>query len=106
MRATALQTTPATERARWLGVLRAVLVKELIVLARYPLEFVATFAQIFLMVAVFTLAGMMFAPARGAAGAETAVLGGTMVYGFVIFLFFIETMWTVGFSLRREQKQG
>jgi len=78
-------------------------VKELTVLARYPLEFAATFAQIFLMVAVFTLAGLMFSPSGGGG---RSMLGGTMVYGFVVFLLFVETLSAVSTSLRREQKQG
>jgi ABC-2 type transport system permease protein len=105
MAATTTGPTPVSGVGAWMGVLRAVVVKELTVLSRYPLEFVATFAQVFLMVAVFTMAGLMFAP-RGTPGGEVTVLGGTLVYGFVIFLFFIETVSTVGDSLRRERKQG
>jgi len=34
--------------------------KELIIMARYPVNFVASFGQVFLIVAVFTLGGSMF----------------------------------------------
>jgi ABC-type polysaccharide/polyol phosphate export permease len=96
-------TTELGAAGRWWGVARAVVVKEITVLARYPLEFAATFAQIFLMVAVFTLSALMFSPGGGGG---RSMLGGTMVYGFVVFLLFVETLSAVSTSLRREQKQG
>lgn len=80
--------------------------KEFIILTRYPVEFVASFAQIFLIVAVLTLAGLMFTPEgvgnRDASGATA----GLIVYGFVIFMFVSDALWGIGFSVRREQKQG
>lgn len=89
----------------WLWVFGAHVRKELVVMMRYPLEFAGSFAQTFLMVAVFTLAALLFAP-PGGAGGGSAVVSGVMSYGFVIFIFFTETLWTLGCSIRREQRQG
>jgi len=37
--------------------------KELTIMTRYPVEFVASFGQVFLIILIMTLAGLMFAPA-------------------------------------------
>ena len=44
--------------------------KELMIMIRYPVEFVASFIQVFIIVTVLTLAGMMFSPdgVRASAG--------------------------------------
>ncbi len=75
---------------------------ELRILSRYPVEFVASFAQLFFIIAIFTLAGLTFAP-RGADHSRTA---GVVAYGFVIFLFFSDILWTIGYRVREEQIQG
>jgi ABC-2 type transport system permease protein len=92
--------------AAWLSTLRAMVTKDLTIMARYPVELVASFGQVFLIVAVFTLAGLMFAPSVEADPAARSGVAGTMVYGFVIFLFLAETLWSIGYNVRREQKQG
>ena len=84
--------------------------KELTILARYPVEFVASFGRVFLMVAIFTLAGSTFSPqsAGPVPEAEPGVsyISGVVVYGFVLFMFLSDTLWTIGYNIRREQIQG
>jgi ABC-2 type transport system permease protein len=81
--------------------------KELILMARYPVNFVASFAQVFLIVAVFTLGGRTFSsqssPGIGTGSSETS---GVVVYGFILFMFLSDTLWTIGYNVRHEQVQG
>jgi hypothetical protein len=82
--------------------------KQLIVMLRYPLEFLASFVQIFIIILMFTFATLMFAP-RGVGGgaSESGVpIGAVMMYGFVLFMFVSDSIWTLGVSLRWEQYQG
>jgi ABC-2 type transport system permease protein len=96
-------------QARW-STFWAMVRKELIVMARYPVNFVASFGQIFLIVAVFTLAGSMFfadytdtLPEGASASTNPS---GVVVYGFILFMFMSDTLWTIGYNLRQEQLQG
>ena len=79
--------------------------KELIIMARYPVNFIASFAQVFLIVAIFTLGGSMFykdySSQAGSAGNS-----GIAVYGFILFMFMGDTLWTIGYNIRNEQVQG
>lgn len=90
---------------QFLDTLRMMAWKEFLIMLRYPVEFVASFAQVFLIVLVLTLAGLMFAPG-GVAGANSAETAGLVAYGFIIFMFLSDTLWTVGYNIRRDQKQG
>ncbi len=76
--------------------------KELIILARYPVEFFSSFAQILVIVTVFTLAGLTFS----SSGGDNTTTSGIVSYGFILYLFLNDTLWTVGFHIRREQVQG
>jgi ABC-2 type transport system permease protein len=76
--------------------------KELIVITRYPVNFIASFAQIFFIVAIFTFAGLAFSTGEG--GGEIA--SGIVVYGFTLFIFISDTLWTIGYNVRQEQVQG
>jgi ABC-2 type transport system permease protein len=68
-------------------------------------EFVASFGQVFLIIMMMTLASLMFAPAD--VSANRVSLGtGLVMYGFVLFIFLSDTLWTIGYNIRREQKQG
>lgn len=95
-----------TGLAAWLSALAAMAQKELLIMLRYPVDFVASFGQIFLIVAVMTLAGLMFSP--GAVGPATgeSQTAGLVIYGFVLFMFLTDTLWSIGYNVRREQKQG
>ncbi|GMR10009.1 MAG: hypothetical protein BMS9Abin28_0830 [Anaerolineae bacterium] len=78
--------------------------KEFIIMRRYPVEFVASFGQVFAVVAVFTLAALMFSSSPGEFAEGTG--GGVVIYGFALFIFLSDTLWTIGYNIRREQKQG
>jgi ABC-2 type transport system permease protein len=77
--------------------------KELIVLSRYPVQFVTSFVQIFLIIAIFSLAGTMFSPGGDGASGTTS---GVIVYGFILFIFLSDTLWSIGVNVRHEQVQG
>lgn len=82
--------------------------KQLIVMTRYPVDFVTSFAQIFFIILLFTFAAIMFEP-RGApelTESMTSNTGAVMMYGFVLFMFASDTLWTIGYSIREEQYQG
>ena len=96
-----------TGPSAWLSALLAMSRKEFTIMTRYPVEFVASFGQMFLIVVVLTLAGLMFA--RGgvrASGSGSSQTAGLVVYGFVLFIFISDTLWSIGYNVRREQKQG
>jgi ABC-2 type transport system permease protein len=78
--------------------------KELTIMVRYPVEFVASFGQIFLIVAIFSLAGLTFSPSQ--VDAPDSGPSGIVVYGFILFVFFSDTVWTLGYQVRQEQVQG
>ena len=81
----------------FLGMVR----KEFLIMSRYPVEFIASFGQIFAIVAMFTLAALTF----GGEGREgTSSPGGVVVYGLTLFL--SDTLWGIGYNIRREQTQG
>lgn len=88
----------------WWSTLRAMVRKEFTVMTRYPVEFAASFGQIFAIVAIFTLAGLTFASPAGEG--ETNSAAGVVIYGFLLFLFLSDTLWSLGYNLRHEQKQG
>ena len=86
--------------------------KELIVMMRYPINFIASFGQTFLIVAIFTLGGSMFFRSSAAvstttgAGPSSGNPSGVVVYGFILFMFMSDTLWTIGYNIRNEQVQG
>src|SRR6185295_11897121 len=89
----------------WLSAWAAMSLKELRIMTRYPVEFVASFGQIFLIITIMILAGLMFAPAEVSAN-RMSQGSGLVMYGFVLFIFFNDTLWSIGYNIRREQKQG
>lgn len=107
MQNTAISTQPRPSASRlsleWSAFL-AMVRKELIVLSRYPVQFVSSFGQVFLIISIFSLAATMFTP-EGEQGAS-AVTAGVTTYGFVMFIFFSDTLWTIGYNIREEQLQG
>jgi ABC-2 type transport system permease protein len=78
--------------------------KEMLILIRYPVEFIASFGQIFLIVAMFTLASLTFTQSRS--GASESTISGVVTYGFVLFMFVSDAIWTFGYEVRQEQVQG
>lgn len=79
--------------------------KEFTIMLRYPVEFIASFGQIFLIITVFSLAGAMFSPG-GLDGTGNSQSTGLVVYGFILFIYLSDTLWAIGVNIRREQKQG
>jgi ABC-2 type transport system permease protein len=95
--------------AAFLSTLTAMAWKELLIMLRYPVEFVASFGQVFLIVTSLTLAGLMFSPPGARAAVEAGGVSqtaGIVVYGFILFMFLSDTLWTIGYNVRRDQKQG
>jgi ABC-2 type transport system permease protein len=82
--------------------------KELVLMARYPVNFIASFGQVFLIVAIFTLGGRTFFPQEDIPGVEQGIssASGIVVYGFILFMFLSDTLWTIGYNSRHEQVQG
>ncbi|MEE9223922.1 MAG: ABC transporter permease [Thermoplasmata archaeon] len=76
--------------------------KTVVEFSRYPVSFVATFAQTLMILAMFMLAAIVFM------GSETGLskLAGIMVYGFILNMFLIFVLWEMGFSIREEQYRG
>lgn len=104
------QSTPAQEHltgpAAFLSDLLAMARKEFTIMTRYPVEFVASFGQVFLVVIILTLAGLMFSKGGVRAAGTSSGTAGLVVYGFILFIFLSDTLWSVGFNVRRDQKQG
>ncbi|MFQ5919279.1 MAG: ABC transporter permease [Thermoplasmata archaeon] len=79
--------------------------KTIVEFSRYPVAFVALFAQTFLIILMFLFAAFAFTePGSGLAGG--VLIAGVMVYGLIIQLFLSFTLWEVGFSIREEQFRG
>jgi ABC-type multidrug transport system permease subunit len=95
-----------TGPAAWLSTLVAMVQKEFTIMLRYPVEFVASFGQVFMIVIVLTLAGLMFSPSGAGQPAGESQTAGLVIYGFILFMFLNDTLWTIGFNVRRDQKQG
>ena len=97
-----------TKRLKYLktefNILFAMAHKELLIMVRYPIEFIASFGQVFLIVAIFMLAGLTFS--RTSQEASAGTISGVVVYGFILFMFVSDTIWTLGYEVRREQVQG
>ena len=94
-------------RSGW-DAFQAMVRKELVVMARYPVNFIASFGQIFLIVAIFTLGGRTFSPPAGepGSGVDMGSTSGIVIYGFILFMFLSDTLWTIGYNVRHEQVQG
>lgn len=87
---------------------RAQIKKQFIVMKRYPIAFITSFAMVFIILMIFILAATLFAPKDGSGGGgiQSGVIAGTMFYGFCLFMFTSDTFWTIGNSIRQEQYQG
>jgi ABC-2 type transport system permease protein len=94
--------SPKATPAQALSTFWAMVRKELTILSRYPVDFIASFAQVFIIVSIFTLAGLTFSTT----GRSDEATAGVVVYGFVMFMFVSDTLWTIGFNVRHEQVQG
>ena len=73
--------------------------------SRYPVAFVAMFAQIFLIVFMFIFATSAFMAPGTSLGGQGS-MAGVMMFGLVTNLLLTFTLWEVGFSIREEQVRG
>jgi ABC-2 type transport system permease protein len=83
--------------------------KNLLVMLRYPLSFASSFITLSIVVLIFLFATLMFTPggvAQVATGGSGQRIGGTMLYGLVLFLFVSDTLWSIGYNVRWEQQEG
>lgn len=97
---------PLTGLTAWFDTVIEMSRKELIIMVRYPVEFIASFGQVFIIVTVLTLAGLMFSKGGLQNAGNSSQTSGVVVYGFILFMFVSDTLWTIGYNVRREQKQG
>lgn len=80
--------------------------KQLIIMARYPVNFVVSFVQIFIIVLMFTFATLMFSARGVELGGESGPAGSIMMFGFILFMFLSSTLWDIGYNIRWEQYEG
>lgn len=90
----------------WISVWQVMVRKEFTIMTRYPVEFAASFLQMFLIVAVLTLATTMFTAPDALSRGQNDAEAGLFVYGLILYMFLSDTLWTIGYNVRREQKQG
>jgi ABC-2 type transport system permease protein len=80
--------------------------KQLIIMTRYPVNFITSFVQIFIIILMFTFAALMFNPGGVELGGESGQTGGVMMFGFILFMFLSDTLWAIGYGIRWEQHEG
>ncbi len=80
--------------------------KTIVEFSRYPIAFIAMFAQIFLIITMFTLAAFAFVAPGEDGQAAAARFAGFALYGLILNFFLSFMLWEVGFSLREEQIRG
>jgi ABC-2 type transport system permease protein len=103
-----IQASDAQHR-RWAASLEtfiSMVKKQLIIMTRYPVNFIVSFAMIFIIILMFAFATMMFSPGGVEAGGESGQTGGIMMFGFILFMFLSDTLWTIGYNVRWEQYEG
>jgi ABC-2 type transport system permease protein len=103
-----IQMSEARHR-RWVASLEtfgSMVKKQLIVMTRYPVNFVVSFAQIFFIILLFTFAMLMFNPGGVQIGEQSGPVGAIMMFGLILFLFLSSTLWDIGYSIRWEQYEG
>lgn len=87
----------------------AMVLKNLLVAFRYPVNVTCRILGVAVMVPAYLLAMACFLP-QGVDGLTTTqtgqVLVGVVVYGFVILQFTSDALWMLGFYLRQEQVEG
>ncbi len=92
---------PPNQLSAYSDSFRAMLKQQAQLLTRYPVNLIANFSLVLVMVIMVTLVVMMFIPPD-----TGPILRGITLYGFVIYIFLSHTIWTVGMSIQREQTEG
>ncbi|OLS21245.1 MAG: hypothetical protein HeimC3_36660 [Candidatus Heimdallarchaeota archaeon LC_3] len=81
--------------------------KEIKIQIRYPIAFISSFIQIFMIILVFTFAAQVFIRQGNQDGLVTSdSLSTYMILGLMGYLFFGDALNTLGLSLRNEQTTG
>lgn len=80
--------------------------KQLIVMTRYPVNFIVSFATVFIIILMFAFATMMFSRGGVEMRGEGGQTGAIMMFGFILFMFLSDTLWAIGYNIRWEQYQG
>jgi ABC-2 type transport system permease protein len=86
--------------ALWIS-FRVMIKQQLLLLLRYPINLLANFMLILIIVVAMILIVTVFAPE----GTQTRLRGITL-YGSVIYILLSQTIWTVGMSIQKEQVEG
>ena len=87
----------------------AMLRKNLLIMVRYPVNFISSFAQVFIIILIMLFASLSFIPGNVQNALASQVgrgFSGAAIYGFVLFLFVSDTLWSVGYNIRWEQYAG
>ncbi len=96
-------------QSRWAASIEAfisMVKKQLIIMTRYPVNFLASFVTTMVVILMFAFAAFMFNPGGMESGGEGGVAGGVMMFGFVLFMFLSDTLWAIGYNIRWEQHEG
>lgn len=94
---------------RWMASLEtfaSMVKKQLIIMTRYPVNFIVSFATVFIIILMFAFATMMFSRGGAESGGEDGQTGAIMMFGFILFMFLSDTLWTIGYNVRWEQYEG
>ena len=87
----------------------AMLRKNLLIMLRYPVNFISSFAQVLIIILIMLFASLSFIPG-GVQNALLSQVGRTFssvaIYGLILFLFVSDTLWSVGYNIRWEQYEG
>lgn len=108
----AVTQRPASHTRRFAGAgafletLAAMTRKEFTIWVRYPIEFIASFVQVFVVVGVLTLSNLMFSRGGLSSPGTKTIVAGVLVYGFILWMYLYDTLFTIGYNVRREQRQG
>ena len=87
----------------------AMLYRHLLEMFRYPITMVSHIVSLIIMAFVFHLAIQTFMIQPGTRiGPDNlgTLSGGIMLYGFILFLFVSDTLWSIGYHMRLEQIEG
>ncbi|MCD6126775.1 MAG: ABC transporter permease [Methanomicrobia archaeon] len=76
--------------------------KQLIYMARYPINFITSFAIVFIIILMVILATTLFIGKEETNYSFNAIA----IYGMILFMFLSDTLWTIGYNIRWEQVQG
>lgn len=96
-------------RGQMIDLFGAMVRKNLLVMLRYPITFVSGFLSLLLLILVVLFTTRAFLPDD----VQNMIVGrigssqvGVTLYGFILFLFVTDALWTIGYNVRVEQYEG